>query len=587
MIGIKINGEFPDIFPDTAISLKLVNPVFADDTIIPGSYSLPFDIPGGESSDNNARIINHPDVIENTTGRFEFDDAELHIDGLLYKTGTLLIQQAEGGKYSANFRFSLKNIRSDFKRYKIRDLVDEDIIITSADYYKKAVVKYGVGVSSPYKLIVNGDTYEGATLGDLATAIDASVYLAASYVNTGSTFGVSGDRVEVEPAVLPTMVSQEFTVKFDSEQDVDGSDIVSDPQTTFLTAYAAWLDLFYGVPPKDYLFIPMMRNFITGEIDDMINEVTATGYDFGRLTDIPQKGEPYMPFVTLKRVFDTIETEFGITFKGTFFDDPEYPKALWYHTKSMWTDMEYIKGVEYRFYDDAFNVRDLVPDINIEELLKGLQQKHNLSVIISDTGREITINYRKATVLAKGYTDWTAISGAIDPVNYKETHSGIRLEGAVDDNDELDEKDNYSIGNPGKVISSIIGSINNDFSIDGFDMPHVNQAYDSDFIPRLFFYVGITDNAGLDYQEASYKGMETHYGGTGALGESQWKDYLRFLMNKKVIPVTVELEYRHLNVIDWEEKVMIDGIRYFIKSIDVKLTAHGIEPAKVELYKVV
>lgn len=226
-----------------------------------------------------------------------------------------------------------------------------------------------------------------------------------------------------------------------------------------------------------------------------------------------------------------------------------------------------------------------MPDITIEELLKGLQQKHNLSVIISDNGREITINYRKATVLAKAYSDWTVMAGPIDPVNYNETHSGIRLDSAVDENDGNDEPDRYSIGNPGKVISSIFGSINNDFSIDGFSMPHVRQAYDSDYIPRLFFYVGITDNAGLDYQEASYKGMETHYGGAGALGETQWKDYLYFLMNKKVIPVTVELEYRHLNVIDWEEKIMIAGTRYFIKSIDVRITPGGIEASKVELYK--
>lgn len=585
MIGIKINGEFLDIFPDTAIGLKLTNPMFADDAIIPGSYSLPFDIPGGDNSDKNAHIINHPDVVENVTGRFKFSDAELHIDGLLYKIGTLLIDTAEGGKYTANFRFSLKDIRSDFKRYKIRDLVDEDIIITAADYYKKAVVKYGAGVASPYKLIVNGDTYEGATLSDLATAIDANVYLSASFENTGSTFGVSGDRVELEPAVVPTLVSQEFTVKFETEQ--NGSDIVSDPQTTFLTAYAAWLDLFYGVPPKDYLFIPMMRNFITGEIDDMINEVTATGYDFGRLTDIPQKGEPYMPFVTLKRVFDAMATEFDISFKGTFFDDPEYGKALWFHTKKLWTDMEYIKGVEYRFYDDAFNVRDLVPDISIEELLKGLQQKHNLSVLISDNGREISINYRKAIVLAKSYTDWTDIAGAIGVVDYKNTHSGVRLESVVDANDANDVPDRYSYGNPGKVISSILGSINDDFSISGFSMPFVKQAYDSEYIPRLFFYVGITDNAGLDYQEASYKGMETHYNGAGALGETQWKDYMRFLCNRKLIPVTVALEYRHLNAIDWEEKIMIDGIRYLIKSIDVRLTTRGVEPGKVEMYKVV
>ena len=586
MIGIKANGEFLDIFPDTSITLKLANPVFADDEIIPGSFSLPFEIPGGNESGRNAEIINHPDVVSNIAGRFEITDAALYIDGLLYRTGTLFIEEASGTKYRANFRFSIKNIRSDFKEFKIRDLIDEDITITTADYNKKVVVVFGGGVASPYKLIVNGDTYEGSTLTLLAADIDANVYFTAIYTNVGSTFGVSGDRVEVEPAILPGLVSQVFNVKLETSQDVSGSEITSDPMTTFLTAYASWLDSFYGTPINDYLLIPLMRNFVTNEIDDIINEVTASGYNFGRLTDIPQKGKPYVPYVTLKRVFDTISTEFGITFKGTFLDDTWFPKALFYHTYVNWQDMEYIKGVDYRFYNDEFNVRDLVPDITIEELLKGLQTKFNLSVIISDTGREITLNRRSEMMLSRSFIDWTAISGPVGSIKYTGTADGYKLESAIDDNDGRDEPDTYIYGNAEKTISSIIGSITGDQTISGFNCPHTNQEYGSDYIPRLFFYQGEGDNAGLTYQEASYKGMEVKYGGTGALGESQWKDYLRFLTSRKMTPISIYLEYRHLNVIDWEQKIMIDGTLYLIKSIDVKISSMGIEPAKVELYKV-
>ncbi len=586
IIGIRINGQFLELFPDTSINLKLENPIFADNVVIPGGYSLPFSVPGGEDSDANAVIFSAPDIISSTQSRYEFTGVQLLIEFLLYKTGSLLVDTADSRKTNANFRFSLKNIRPDFKDYKIRDLVDESITITTETYYKKIVAVHGGGVASPYKLVVNDDTYEGATLQDLADAIDAVVNFSASYETAGSTFGVSGPRVEVEPAIVPELVSQEFSVKFTTEQDITGSDITSDPQTDFLTAYTAWLDAFYNTPINDYLYIPVFRNFRTNSIDDFINQVSATGYDLGRLTDIPKKGQPYIPYVTLKRVFETMSAEFGITFKGTFFDNPKYSKALWYHTRSFWQDMEYIKGVDYRFYNSSFNVRDLVPDITVDQLLKGLQRKNNLSIIISDTGREITINYRKASITDKIYVDWTSISGPVRPVDFTETTTGYKLDGNQEKNDARDQPDTYIYGDPEKTISSIIGSIYNDFAIDGFSMPHTGQEYDSDFIPRLFYYIGITDNAGLDYQQASADPTETHYGGAGNLGETQWKEYLRFLSSRKMTTSGIDLQYRQLNVIDFEQKKMIDGTTYLVRSIDIKLTTRKIELAKVELYKV-
>jgi hypothetical protein len=90
MNGIKVNGEFLELFPDANVDITLRNPIFADDQIIPGSYSIPFNIPFGESSPKNTRILGNLQVIENVS-RLRETDAYCFYDGLKFKKGKLVI----------------------------------------------------------------------------------------------------------------------------------------------------------------------------------------------------------------------------------------------------------------------------------------------------------------------------------------------------------------------------------------------------------------------------------------------------------------------------------------------------------------
>src|SRR5690349_17270335 len=104
MIGIQVGTEFLDLNKETVIDLKLINPIFADDNIIPGSYSLPFTVPGGDVSPKNAALLGSPDVLSVSTAK-KILDAKLYYDGVLYKRGKIKVGKVSGDTISINFSF--------------------------------------------------------------------------------------------------------------------------------------------------------------------------------------------------------------------------------------------------------------------------------------------------------------------------------------------------------------------------------------------------------------------------------------------------------------------------------------------------
>src|SRR5688500_1536345 len=98
MIGIKLLNQevFLGTLPDTTIDLTLKNPLLGDAQVLsPGSYSLPFDLPSGDSSPKNAQAFNHPDVMENSSP-YQLQKADLYVDEVLFKSGNLKIASIEG-----------------------------------------------------------------------------------------------------------------------------------------------------------------------------------------------------------------------------------------------------------------------------------------------------------------------------------------------------------------------------------------------------------------------------------------------------------------------------------------------------------
>jgi len=192
MISIKLpTGEYLDLFPDTAITMKLNNPIFADNNIIPGSYSLPFNIPFGEASEHNARIMGHYDVISSTDANKQIENVTIFFDHVFYKKGTIKLGVfTENSKSLAvNFTFGLAALSDDFKTITLKELLDDPIVIDTTAITKKIYIKPAASAVSPYSILVNGENFEGDTLTLLAADINAADDLGASatLVTSGTT----------------------------------------------------------------------------------------------------------------------------------------------------------------------------------------------------------------------------------------------------------------------------------------------------------------------------------------------------------------------------------------------------------------
>lgn len=90
MIGIKYDNEYLDVFPNIELSFELVNQVFStgDVSVLPGSFSFPFDIP---ATPLNRRILNFPDRVDNAEPFFREGEVEVLYNHIMLFRGTMKV----------------------------------------------------------------------------------------------------------------------------------------------------------------------------------------------------------------------------------------------------------------------------------------------------------------------------------------------------------------------------------------------------------------------------------------------------------------------------------------------------------------
>ena len=69
------------------------------------------------------------------------------------------------------------------------------------------------------------------------------------------------------------------------------------------------------------------------------------------------------------------------------------------------------------------------------------------------------------------------------------------------------------------------------------------------------------------------------------MAELLWKKFLRFLINRKSLPVDLTFEFRQIAQLDWEQKVRpLEGVNCFYSGIGFRLTMNGIADVKADLW---
>ncbi len=611
MIGIKVNGEFLELYSDTRVNLKLRNPIFNDNDVIPGSYSIPFSIPGGDISQRNARILGHPEQEFSVSGKKIIPNSELLVDGFVLKCGDLLVNQVSGKEYSIHFRFGLRTLDENFKNVKIRDIVDETITMTTGTYTKGVYIQPAAGYSGTLQIIVNGIKHSANQLNILATVIDAAdPNVTAVYYATGATpLGQAAPYVHIYPTNNADDPETDFTVNAWEPTTSSRANwyIETTSPATYHSQLWSFLSAYFSAnPPDNKLRFPLVFNDAAYDekdkaaADKVMNPLVSNLYKSSSFKwSDPNWGvnnsEPFVvanysslqPFVMLKYVLDKIALTYDFQYEGDFYDDPELAKALVMNTYAAELKKPYIGTRDFLFYRSFFNMRDLVPDITVEELFKMIQNKFNVSINYIENTRKMSLKYRDVIMLNQDYENISSYASPVVSLEDDEI-SGIRLETKIDKNDALATDDFYETGTPETTISSALSGLAKDttkeiFTGVSYTGPEQRIKFGDDFTTKLIFYTGL-DAGAENYPKASYFGWNMRFD-TG-LADERWKYYIRFLMSRRRMQFDIDYTLRHLISIDWEKKYMINGMKYLFSDIDVTISMHRIELSKASVVRV-
>jgi hypothetical protein len=603
MIGIRVGDEFLDVATDTKVSLTLMNPLFNEDNLSPGSFSFPFDLPGENVSPKNSRVLSNPDVMENLMGSRKFD-SELLIRDILIQQGKLVVSDAPEGKITSNFLFGLNTVSTDFKTKKIRDLIAETITISANPVGKAVYLKPGVGVVAPFALQINGNSFSSVDLPTLTADINVDTNepkAKCTYVAAGFTpGGIAAPFLKIEPFVNPGDPVSQLSVTA-SDENANAWVYEAFDMTTYYNQFRDFLAPYWsGVPPDDKIRFPFVfnegiqdppiksRNFVNGKgAAGLVTNKITTGV-FALSSFLIDNKNSVQPFIRLRYVLDKILEYFNLEIDGDWVNADVNNMLIW-NTTPLDTPMDFIGNKQFLFWNRTIDVSLLVPDLTVLDFLKALQNRYNLGIYFVNGKMRIV----KREAIAKRlltYNDITSLAGRIvGKPDYRVT--GVALRAPRDDKDFISVVDEFTVGVAETIyetqLSGMGTSDNIQFYLDGnlitgfkaqqkqLEKFNLRVFYDKGMVGDVYEYNGASVNA-TTYNE--------QFAGVNGVYEKFWKYWLHFEIRRRGVKLPVRYGVRHLNKIDWEMKQVIDRKRYLIKEIDVEVTATGLSVSNVELY---
>jgi len=621
MIGIEIigTGEFLELFDNTVVDLRLKNPLFADDDIIPGSISLPFEVPGGQPSPRNSRLLKNPDVVSNLLAPVK-TPARLWYEGNPWKTGELIVQKANPRTVSLNFRFGLTTTSEEFKTLRIRDLVAEDVVMNEGVWHKKIDVKL-LHITANHKVTINGKDYEfqGYVGGVFINGIN--------YGHTNTFEGVAEAFRDCIMDTFPNGVvaeytggNQYFTVRVPDPNTLDMplSVLVDDKQywllgsTLFEAAYNAPIQLWLN--GHFHAAGPLLSGDITTKIRfpvvcnklydkdliylDAVNLVDDTGFVLNKpvanLAFEPDNRTSVCPFVLWSYVLDEVLASIGIQGTGDFLTDDDFLAAMIPHSNSLDVLTTMTGTKEWVGCKDSFNIRDFVPDWTVPEFIKALQKRFNVGIDYNDSTKRMEFVKREGIHADRTYKDITAICGTVEEVEPPMV-TGVRIKTVRNTKDLLSStEDKFESGDPNLEIPSEISGwtaqqARSFITGTSWTVPVASIRKDATIVPAMLFYTerSTAGTLAVDYGTANIDLSDCTFvfAGAGGMATIRWKRHLRFLLNRKLVPVDIAFEFRDLLSINWKQKVRpVEGLNCFINTISVRLTMQGVERSKCELW---
>lgn len=613
MIGIQLEGDsdFLDIFQDTAISFRMENPIFGDpDKLSPGSFSYPFDLPGGEISPKNAAKLKHPDVIE-SNGAYVEQLAKLFFDGVPFKYGKLKAHSGNLKNISANFTFGLNSISSDLKKARLRDVVNENIVISASSITKKIYLKslFEDEPLSGETFTINGidsvlvGNLYAATNGNINSYYDANMIVdgdiwlpRSTHVTSGSTpGGIPAPYLEI--ALAHTVNAGSPVIEYSADPLIDFN-IIADRDRFDIEAnlgnYHAEFDTFMqnyidGSYPDNKVRFPTVFNAKPFDGDVRKKSPLVNGfYAAGLIPNLPNNNfniNSIQPFILLKHVLDKIATTFNFEWEGDFYTHSDLPTMLLWNSALLDTPMPFIGESNFIFWRRSFNITELVPDISVIDLLKALQSRYNLGIYYNEATKKVTIQFRDSIIKSYVYKDITSISSNVQSI-HDDRLTGYTFKVTREETDLLSVDETVVEGvaeHTHDVLCGVVSKSLSLFLLDGLvTAPYVSQLKDARFGLRVFHYAGTVNNGAYSYGSAVANGVTLDESITAV--HTRWFYWLRSFTNRRGVKIYTAYGLRDLINYDWTVKRRYNRYNYLVKSISVRLSSRGVAWSEVELY---
>lgn len=580
MIGFEIEGEFLDLPEDRQIELNRNSPFFQQDGFIVEDYTLPVTFP---NTPKNMRMLGWPHIVENADRLRPRWQCTLFYNGVPRLRGEMRAQRPINSRsISLNFVSGISAIGEDIKDRSIREIVDEEIAIHALTITKTITLDIVPALSERYALRINGTDYEGVDTNALVQAInnDIDATVLASHISNQITI-TNGTTGEFEP------------MKVEAPEDVYYVLLSGTPawMTPYRQAYIDWVETYQGLlRGPESLRIGTFANFDKffeeeAPLKDfpIVNFSDDDGFLTNRLQadnlNRPQiyNGNSLAPMVTLRYVLTQIATYYDITITAPMIDEDD----VFFHNWTLDRPIEYFGQKKLILFERSFNMRQLVPELKVNDLIKALQVGFNARVDYDSRTRTLSFVNRQNAIRERSYIDIT--DDCTPPAHVSlSVKKGLRFKLREDTGNTLDT----DIDRPEDFI---VDEGEREISV-GFGTPPMRTHTGKGYWPSATFLANYTaairqgPSENFTFRLARYTeafginfidSRPFFWSGVDGLIATHWQDAI-ILEND---PVYIENQWLMTREqafnLDWGQKWRIDRSDFLIQKFNVTLMANG------------
>lgn len=578
-IGIEISGEFLDLAPNTALTLELISPIFSDDLGLgANSHSFAFTIP---LTPKNRRLLQHRHMAlaKHDGGTI---DATFYLFGLPWKEATVIILKAGTAGFQIRLELDESVISRRLGTVSLRDL----------DYGGPRVIDTNTGLARAQAMADHAyDTsdgtydyvffaYENLQPGD---AIPGSRGI---YAN--KPFGASSYAINYAPGGSPDQDNIEWLTpfvfwKYAMAHAFEARGIRLDMGSDFFQdAELASLVVFNPVA-IDELF----PTFIVGAGTVGINHYAGTLYLQRHMPDVTAK---LMLSGTMKLFCAYIKRTpagYGIFFRKDVLTGTD--KTDWTRKTIYGHEIDFdgtYTGFSFFSEQDGTDQWNLPPKaVNVDFEIAGTAPDETTlpAATAANVGQVWLAEFEDALFQCQ-------LDEGTNPATYQWVFLTRNLFPVVvgeDPEEVISPVSTVYMPDPGPPKVQVTP---NKIQV---DMPLISyeRATESDgnFAPRLLFYRGIEiggPQGGVTDLGGDYNYSLMWHGEKG-LYEIWWKDWVTFLLQARLINVSLHLAPADILQMKWDQRVSVavaDGVvDGFVRKLRIQIKPEGIQSVTGEI----